>query len=85
MTVRAERAFLKELEGGCQVPMAAYARLDGDRVVLTGMVAELDGSVVIKDTMQGNREDPEPVGIELARKLLASGADKILARIYGKS
>jgi hydroxymethylbilane synthase len=85
ITVRAERAFLKELEGGCQVPMAAHGRLNGDRVALTGLVAELDGSVLIKDGMQGRRDDPEHVGIELARKLLASGADKILDRIYGRT
>ena len=84
LTVRAERAFLKELEGGCQVPVAAHGRLDRDMMVLTGMVAELDGSVLIKDDMRGDRGDPEHVGIELARKLLASGADKILARIYGR-
>jgi len=75
---------LKELEGGCQVPVAAHGRLDRDMMVLTGMVAELDGSVLIKDDMRGDRGDPEHVGIELARKLLASGADKILARIYGR-
>jgi hydroxymethylbilane synthase len=85
LTVRAERAFLKELEGGCQVPVAAHARLNDGEVVLTGMVAELDGSVFIKDSMRGDRCDPEHVGTELARKLLASGGDRILARIYGRA
>ncbi|MGD2125408.1 MAG: hydroxymethylbilane synthase [Desulfobacteraceae bacterium] len=85
MTVRAERAFLKELEGGCQVPIAAHGRLGGDGLTLTGMVAELDGSVLIKDEISGPRENPEELGVTLARRLLASGADEILARIYGKT
>jgi hydroxymethylbilane synthase len=83
VTIGAERAFLRKLEGGCQVPMAAHGRLDGDQVILTGMVAELDGSVLIKDEMRGHSGDPEKVGIELAGRLLASGADRILDRIYG--
>lgn len=83
VTVRAERAFLKELEGGCQVPIAAYGRLDGDRVTLQGLVAELDGSKVLRDEVSGQKERPEEIGITLARRLLASGAGQILERIYG--
>ncbi|MBW1806200.1 MAG: hydroxymethylbilane synthase [Deltaproteobacteria bacterium] len=84
MTVRAERAFLKELEGGCQVPIAAHCRLEGEVVILHGMVAELDGSRIIKDELRGQKERPEETGINLARRLLSSGADEILKRIYGK-
>ncbi len=84
MTVRAERAFLKELEGGCQVPIAAHCRLEGEVVILHGMVAELDGSRIIKDELRGQKERPEETGISLARRLLSSGADEILKRIYGK-
>lgn len=83
-TVRAERAFLKKLEGGCQVPIAAHARLDGDGLVLQGMVAELDGSRVIRDELTGKKEDPEEIGVTLANRLLASGAEEILSRIYGR-
>ena len=84
VTVRAERAFLKELEGGCQVPIAAHCRLEGEVVILHGMVAELDGSRIIKDELRGQKERPEETGIGLARRLLSSGADEILKRIYGK-
>lgn len=82
-TVRAERAFLKRLEGGCQIPIAGYGRLDDDRLFLQGMVAELDGSKIIKDVVSGSKENPEDVGVTLAERLLSAGADKILARIYG--
>jgi len=82
--LRAERAFLKALEGGCQVPIAANGRLDGDELILDGMVAELDGSRIIKDVARGPRSRPEDLGASLARDLLASGADAILARIYGR-
>ena len=84
ITVRAERAFLKKLEGGCQVPIGAYGRLDGQRLILKGMVAELDGSRVIGDEIIGRKDRPEEIGVNLARRLLDSGAGEILARIYGK-
>lgn len=84
VTVKAERAFLKELEGGCQVPMAAFSRLYGERLDLEGMVAELDGSHVIRDKITGERDEAEDMGVRLARRLLASGADEILKRIYGE-
>jgi hydroxymethylbilane synthase len=83
VTIRAERAFLNELEGGCQVPIAAFARLNGKNLRLEGMVAELDGSKIIRDEISGEKDRAEEIGIELARRLLNSGADKILERIYG--
>lgn len=83
VTIRAERAFLNELEGGCQVPIAAFARLNGKNLRLEGMVAELDGSKIIRDEISGEKDRAEEIGIELARRLLNSGADKILKRIYG--
>ena len=82
VTVSAERAFLKELEGGCQVPIAACGRLNGNNLILQGMVAELDGSKIIRDEIIGERERAEALGINLAQRLLATGADEILARIY---
>jgi hydroxymethylbilane synthase len=84
VTVKAERAFLKELEGGCQVPIAGHARLDGDAIIFQGLVAELDGSRIIKDEITGHKNDSEELGTTLARRLLAAGADKILKEIYGK-
>jgi hydroxymethylbilane synthase len=84
VAVRAERAFLKELEGGCQVPLAGYARVEKDRIVLDGMVAELDGSVILRQQVTGTKEKPEELGIDLARQLIAAGADRILEKIYKK-
>jgi len=85
VAVRAERAFLRELEGGCQVPVAAYGRLSGENLILKGMVAELDGSRIIRDEVRGQKNSPEDMGVSLARRLLASGAAEILARIYEKA
>ena len=82
LTVRAERAFLNKLEGGCQVPIAAYSRMEGERIILQGLVGELDGSRVIKDEVTGQKNRPEEIGIHLADKVLSAGADKILAKIY---
>jgi hydroxymethylbilane synthase len=84
LAVRAERAFLKELEGGCQVPLAGYARVEKDRIVLDGMVAELDGSVILRRQVSGAKDEPEELGIDLARQLIAAGADRILGKIYKK-
>ena len=83
VTVRAERAFLKELEGGCQVPIAAFSLIDGEGIRLQGLVAELDGSRIIKDEASGMKGNPEDIGTTLADKILTLGGDKILARIYG--
>ncbi len=84
LAARSERAFLKELEGGCQVPLAGYARVGEDRIVLDGMVAELDGSVVLRLQRTGGKDKPEELGIALARQLRAAGADRILEKIYKK-
>ncbi len=78
----AERAFLRELEGGCQVPIGVNSNIDNGQLYLTGMVASLDGKRLIKDQVIGNINDPELVGIELAKKLKLQGADKILSEIF---
>ena len=78
----AERAFLRELEGGCQVPIGVNSNIDNGQLYLTGMVASLDGERLIKDQVIGNINDPELVGIELAKKLKLQGADKILSEIF---
>ncbi|MBI3811797.1 MAG: hydroxymethylbilane synthase [Nitrospirae bacterium] len=81
--VRAERALLKRLEGGCQVPIAAYAQIrDEERLVLEGLVASVDGTRLIRDGTAGDPEQPEALGLELAERLLAQGADDILKEIY---
>jgi hydroxymethylbilane synthase len=84
-TIKAERAFLKELGGGCQAPIAAYGCLYGDGLILKGMVAELDGTRVLRDEVRGERDSPEDIGITLAGKLLSAGADQILECIYQSS
>lgn len=85
VVVRAERAFLKRLEGGCQVPIAGFGTLEDGIITLKGMVAELDGSLMIKDELKGQEDQPEDLGFALAEKLLGSGADKILEGFYGKN
>ncbi|MDT8376814.1 MAG: hydroxymethylbilane synthase [Mariprofundaceae bacterium] len=79
---KAERAFLARLEGGCQVPIAAYATLDGDTLTLKGLVGEIDGSVILQSELTGPAIDAEAMGIALADELLAAGAREILARLY---
>lgn len=83
VTVRAERSFLKELQGGCQVPMGAFARLRGGELHLEAMVGEPDGTRILRDRIQGDEESPDGLGIELARRMLDAGAGEILARIAG--
>jgi len=82
--VLAERGFLKTLEGGCQVPIAAYAGVDGTEVSLHGMVSSLDGKRVIEDSLKGNRQDAASVGRTLAESLLSRGAGEILKEVYDK-
>ncbi|MEB3211407.1 MAG: hydroxymethylbilane synthase [Leptolyngbyaceae bacterium] len=80
----AERAFLRELEGGCQVPIGVNTELEGDRLTLTGLVASLDGQTVIKDTLSGSGTDAVEIGTELAKKLRAQGAQDILNAILAE-
>ena len=80
--VTAERGFLKTLEGGCQVPIAGFARIDGDDLSFEGLVAELDGSRIYKEIATGSRDDAEKIGIEAAKTLLSSGAGDVLRRLY---
>jgi hydroxymethylbilane synthase len=78
----AERAFLRELEGGCQVPIGVNSRLEGDELLLTGMVASLDGKRLIRDAARGPQSDPEAIGVALAHTLKAQGAGEILEEIF---
>jgi hydroxymethylbilane synthase len=81
--VLAERAFLHRLEGGCQVPIAGHGRLDADEneLSLTGLVAGLDGRKMIKARLTGPAIDPVTLGIRLAERLLARGADTLLEEL----
>jgi hydroxymethylbilane synthase len=80
MAVEGERAFLRRLEGGCQVPIAAYGEMRAGELHLQGMVAHIDGSRFFRAEAQG--KNPEAVGEQLAEDLLAQGADKVLEEIY---
>ncbi len=77
----AERSFLHELEGGCQVPIGVNTVITDGTLTLTGLVASLDGQTVIKDVVSGAATQAEPLGIELAHKLKAQGAQAILDEI----
>ncbi|QNI92296.1 porphobilinogen deaminase [Synechococcus sp. BOUM118] len=78
----AERAFLRELEGGCQVPIGVNSQINNEELTLTGMVASLDGKRLIRDEASGSAADPESIGIELASKLKQQGAGAILKEIF---
>ena len=84
LCVTAERAFLRRLDGGCQVPIAAHAVLEGEGLVLEALVADPLGKVVFRDTVRcaATLEEADAAGQKLAEKLLADGADKILAELY---
>lgn len=79
--IDAERAFLRNVEGGCQVPVGCYTTIENNNISITGFVAAVDGTDYIQDTESGTLEDTESVGIKLAEKLIAKGAKEILANI----
>lgn len=80
--VLTERAMNRALQGGCQVPIGAYALVQGEEVWLRGLVGSPDGSRVIRDEIRGPLADGEALGHTLAQRLLADGADVILAEVY---
>jgi len=80
-TVTGERAFLNRLEGGCQVPIAGHGRVTEKQFSLIGLVAEIDGSRLIKGEKSGPLDSAEAIGSELAELLLSRGADQILEKL----
>jgi len=80
----AERAFLRSLEGGCQVPIGVNTTIDGEKLTLTGMVASLDGQRLVKDSITGPATNPEKLGLDLAERLREMGAQEILAEILAE-
>jgi hydroxymethylbilane synthase len=83
--VAAERAFNHRLEGGCQVPIACYAVLEGDQIWLRGMVASVDGKEMLFAERRAQRNEAESLGRGLAEELLDAGADKILSELMEHS
>lgn len=85
LTIGAERAFLMRLGGGCQVPIAAHAELNGDQLRLKALVAAPDGTVMVRGEREGPTTLAEGIGIGLAEDLLRRGADRILQELSGTS
>ena len=81
--VTAERAFLRRLEGGCQVPIGAIASVEGEMIRLEGMVSSLDGSVMYREAISGKSEDADRVGRDLAETLIGLGAERLLEEARG--
>lgn len=79
----AERAFLHRLRGGCQVPIAGYATIEGDSLVLRGLVASVDGRAIFEDTIRGRADEPAAIGTALADRLLREGAGAVLDVLRG--
>lgn len=80
--VAAERAFLIRLEGGCQVPIGALATLSGNHLSLTGLIAAVDGSLILKEQMSAPAQEATALGTALAETLLAKGGKAILDAVY---
>jgi len=82
LALDAERAFVDVLEGGCQVPIGAYATLDEKTITLSGLVASLDGKTIFQASQQRLLAEAKQLGQELGKEILEMGADKILKEIY---
>ena len=77
-----ERAFLRKLQGGCQIPIGCHSVLQGDKIYVKGIIYNLDGSKKITKEYTGDKANPEEAGIKLAEMVLAAGGDEILKEIY---
>jgi len=78
-----ERAFLRELQGGCQVPIGAYAWIEEDRIKIKGFISDLEGERFLEGYEEGSLQEAEEVGKRLAQRLLREGGEEILKEIYG--
>ncbi len=82
LATKAERALLKHLEGGCQIPIGAFALISDGKIKLSAMISNLDGTSLIRDSIEGDvNSDIEKIGIELAERLLEQGGAKILDEV----
>ncbi|MGH8435223.1 MAG: hydroxymethylbilane synthase [Pseudomonas sp.] len=84
LRVTAERALNKRLNGGCQVPIACYAELEGEQLWLRGLVGQPDGGRLLRAEARGPLAEAEALGVRVAEDLLAQGADAILEGVYGE-
>ncbi|MFV0453937.1 MAG: hydroxymethylbilane synthase [Pseudomonas sp.] len=83
--VTAERALNRHLNGGCQVPIACYAVLEGDQLWLLGLVGQPDGTQLLRAEGRAPAEQAEALGVQVAEALLAQGAAQILKAVYGEA
>ncbi|QKE65775.1 hydroxymethylbilane synthase [Aquipseudomonas campi] len=83
--VNAERALNKHLNGGCQVPIACYALLEGEQLWLRGLVGQPDGGLLLRAEARAPRAAAEQLGVQVAEQLLAQGAAQILKAVYGEA
>lgn len=81
----AERALLRALGGGCQVPLGAHTQLDDGRLLLGAVVVSPDGKTLVRATVEGSSEDPEGLGRRAAQELRAQGAESIMQNALGPS
>ena len=79
--VAAERVVMNTLEGGCQVPIGAYARIDDGLLIMDAVVGSVDGKIILRDHMEGVVADPEGLGRAMVARLLDLGAGEVLAQI----
>ena len=79
--VTAERVVMRKLEGGCQVPIGAYARIEGDKLVMDGLVGSVEGDVIVRDYLEGSLDDPVELGERMVAALNEKGASEILAAV----
>jgi hydroxymethylbilane synthase len=82
LRVSAERAMNARLQGGCQVPIAGFAEMHGDRLFMRGLVGAPDGSMIYRSESWSDLNQAETLGRDIAENLLAQGADRILAALY---
>ncbi|MGL6245798.1 hydroxymethylbilane synthase [Pseudomonas sp.] len=83
--VIAERSLNKHLNGGCQVPIACYAVLEGEQIWLRGLVGDPSGGLLLSAEARAPRGDAEALGVKVAEDLLSQGADDILKAVYGEA
>jgi hydroxymethylbilane synthase len=84
LCTKVEREFLSRLQGGCQVPIAGHAWIEGQRIILKGLIADLEGGTIIKDHLESSLSDSSGLGIRLAERLMDQGGREILKEVLEK-
>ncbi len=79
--VTAERVVMRQLEGGCQVPIGAYARIEGDVLVMDALVGSVDGETILRHRLEGSPEEPAMLGLRMVDAMLGLGASEVLKQV----